>query len=254
MRPYILTETNWKHLKDEKIELAVLPWGATEAHNYHLPYGTDNIESEYLAAESARLAWENGAKLIVLPTIPFGVNTGQSDIYLDINLNPSTQLAILRDIITVLNRQGVFKLLIFNSHGGNDFKTMLRELGLEFPKMFLCSSNWFQAMERKEYFELDGDHAEEMETSLILHFKPELVLPKEEWGEGIERKHKIAAFSDQWLWTERKWSKVSDDTGIGNPKFATKEKGKQFFYDVTKKIGKTLEELCELDLNNSYEP
>ncbi|WKK66660.1 creatininase family protein [Lutimonas zeaxanthinifaciens] len=253
MRPYILAETNWKHLKDEKIELAVLPWGATEAHNYHLPYGTDNIESEYLAAESARLAWENGAKLIVLPTVPFGVNTGQSDIYLDINLNPSTQLAILRDIITVLNRQGVYKLLIFNSHGGNDFKTMLRELGLEFPKMFLCSSNWFQAMERDKYFKLDGDHAEEMETSLIMHFKPDLVLPKEEWGEGKEKKHKVKAFSEQWLWTERKWSKVSEDTGIGNPRYASKEKGKQFFDDVTRKIGKTLKELCELDLDNSYE-
>jgi len=247
MRPYILAETNWKHLKDEKIELAILPWGATEAHNYHLPYATDNIESDYLAAESARLAWEKGAKLIVLPTIPFGVNTGQSDIYLDINLNPSTQLAILRDIITVLNRQGIHKLLIFNSHGGNDFKTMLRELGLEFPDMFLATSNWFQAMERSKYFELDGDHAEEMETSLLLHLKPELVLPKSAWGDGKEKKHKISEFSESWLWTERKWSKVTEDTGIGDPKFATKEKGERFFADVTEKIAKTMLQLCQLN-------
>ena len=247
MRPYILAETNWKHLKDEKIELAVLPWGATEAHNYHLPYATDNIESDCLAAESARLAWEKGAKLIVLPTIPFGVNTRQSDIYLDINLNPSTQLAILRDIITVLNRQGIHKLLIFNSHGGNDFKTMLRELGLEFPKMFLATSNWFQAMERNKYFELDGDHAEEMETSLLLHLKPELVLPRSAWGEGKEKKHKISEFSESWLWTERKWSKVTEDTGIGDPKFASKEKGERFFTDVTEKIAKTMLELCQMD-------
>ena len=247
MRPYILAETNWKHLKDEKIELAILPWGATEAHNYHLPYATDNIESDYLAAESARLAWEKGAKLIVLPTIPFGVNTGQSDIYLDINLNPSTQLAILRDIITVLNRQGIHKLLIFNSHGGNDFKTMLRELGLEFPDMFLATSNWFQAMERSKYFELNGDHAEEMETSLLLHLKPELVLPKSAWGDGKEKKHKISEFSESWLWTERKWSKVTEDTGIGDPKFATKEKGERFFADVTEKIAKTMLQLCQLN-------
>ena len=188
-----------------------------------------------------------GAKLIVLPTIPFGVNTGQSDIYLDINLNPSTQLAILRDIITVLNRQGIHKLLIFNSHGGNDFKTMLRELGLEFPKMFLATSNWFQAMERNKYFELDGDHAEEMETSLLLHLKPELVLPRSAWGEGKEKKHKISEFSESWLWTERKWSKVTEDTGIGDPKFASKEKGERFFTDVTEKIAKTMLELCQMD-------
>lgn len=253
MRPYILAETNWKHLKDEQIELAILPWGATEAHNYHLPYATDNIESDFLAAESARLAWEKGAKLMVLPTIPFGVNTGQSDIYLDINVNPSTQLAILRDIITVLNRQGIRKLLVFNSHGGNDFKTMLRELGLEFPKMFLASSNWFQAMEREKYFDLDGDHAEEMETSLLLHLKPELVLPRSKWGDGKEKKHKISEFAEPWLWTERKWSKVTADTGIGDPKFASKEKGEKFFKHVTEKISRTLIKLCEMDVTNSYD-
>ena len=48
---------------------------------------------------------EKGAKLKILPNIPFGVNTGQADITLDMNLNPSTQLAILADIIEVLNRQ-----------------------------------------------------------------------------------------------------------------------------------------------------
>lgn len=253
MRPYILAETNWKHLKNEKIELAVLPWGATEAHNYHLPYATDNIESDHLAAESARLAWDKGAKIIVLPTIPFGVNTGQSDIYLDINLNPSTQLAILRDIITVLNRQGIHKLLIFNSHGGNDFKTMLRELGLEFPNMFLASSNWFQAMDRAAYFDLDGDHAEEMETSLLLYLRPDLVLPKKDWGEGREKKPKIDSFSESWLWTERKWSKVTEDTGIGDPKLATLEKGKKFFDDVTEKIAKVMVQICQMDSNNNYE-
>src|SRR6185436_3241589 len=99
MRPYILAESNWKTVKDSSFELAVLPWGATEAHNFHLPYGTDIIEAESVAAESARLAWEKGSKVIVLPCIPFGVNTSQADIKLDMNMNPSTQLAVLRDVI-----------------------------------------------------------------------------------------------------------------------------------------------------------
>jgi hypothetical protein len=133
MRPYILAETNWNALKDASFEMAILPWGATEAHNYHLPYGTDILEADLIAAESARMAWEKGARPIVLPTIPFGVNTGQRDIYLDININPVTQLAILSDIIDVLNHQKIFKLMILNSHGGNDFKWMLRELGVKFP-------------------------------------------------------------------------------------------------------------------------
>ena len=253
MRPYILAETNWKALEEAEFELAVLPWGATEAHNYHLPYATDVIEADYLAAESAKKAWEKGAKVIVLPTIPFGVNTGQSDIFLDINLNPSTQLAILSDVIEVLNRQGINKLLIFNSHGGNDFKSIVRELGLKYPDMFICVTNWFQSMDRSSYFDNPGDHADEMETSLLLYLKPELVLPNEEWGKGSEKKNKIAAFSEGWAWAERKWSQVSEDTGIGNPEFATKEKGEKFFNAVTDKMGDLFLEISEADRQNLYE-
>ena len=253
MRPYILAETNWAAIKDAKFDLAILPWGATEAHNYHLPYATDVFESDHLAAESARLAWEKGNKLIVLPTIPFGVNTGQSDILLDINLNPSTQFAILNDVIQVLNRQGIYKLLIFNSHGGNNFKPLVRELGLKYPKMFICFSNWFKSLDKNEYFDEQGDHADEMETSLMLHLKPELVLPKEKWGDGKDKKYKIKAFSEGWIWAERKWSQISEDTGVGNPKLATKEKGERYFKDITEKMGEVFGEICQADLYDLYE-
>src|SRR5690606_23841764 len=66
-RPYILAETPWKTVSNTRYEVAVLPWGATEAHNRHLPYGTDTYATEYVAAESARRAWEAGARVVVLP-------------------------------------------------------------------------------------------------------------------------------------------------------------------------------------------
>jgi len=251
-RPYILAETNWESLKNAAFEVAVLPWGATEAHNFHLPYATDNIEADALAAEAARQAWEKGGKVVVLPTIPYGVNTGQPDIYLDINLNPSTQMSILSDVITVLNRQGIHKLVIFNSHGGNDFKPLVRELGLKFPEMFICISFWPQTMDRAKFFQEGGDHAEEMETSLLLHLRPELVLPREKWGDGSSKSFKIKAFSEGWVWAERKWSQVSADTGIGNPKYATREKGEAFFMAVSEKMGQLFLELCKADIDDLY--
>ena len=253
MRPYILEECNWKEIKLREFDLAVLPWGATEAHNFHLPYGTDNIESLKIAEESAKIAFEKGSRVIVLPTIPLGVNTGQFDIKLDLNLNPSTQSLILNDLINTLQNQGIFKLLILNSHGGNDFKQILRELGLKYPKMFLSTCNWFQALDKNDYFDNAGDHADEMETSLMLYLSPNLVLPLEEAGEGKEKQIKINAFREGWAWTERKWSSVTEDTGIGNPKFATKEKGERFFKDVVKKISDLMIELSKSDLKNLYE-
>lgn len=253
MRPYILAETNWKEIKNQQFDVAILPWGATEAHNYHLPYGTDILEAEYIAAEAARKAWEAGAKVIVLPVIPFGVNTGQADILLDINMSPSTQAAVLNDVLEVLNRQGIQKLLILNSHGGNDFKTMLRELGLKYPGMFLSSCNWFQALNKADFFENAGDHADEMETSLILHLRPDLVLPLEEAGDGRDKKPKIKAYREGWAWAERKWSQISEDTGVGNPKKATKEKGERYFDAVTTKISQLFVALANASIDDLYE-
>lgn len=253
MRNHLLADTNWKTIQSKKIDLVVLPWGATEAHNYHLPYGTDVFEAEEIAAVAAQIATTKGANVMVLPAIPFGVNTGQSDIKLDINLNPTTQLAIIADVLETLNRQGIKKLLIVNSHGGNDFKWMLRELGLKFPEMFLSTSNWFQALNKKEFFELDGDHADEMETSIMLYLKPELVLPLNEAGNGEEKKLKIKEFGEGWAWTERRWSKITADTGVGNPKLATAEKGEKYFKAITEKVAKLMIEISNANLTDLYE-
>jgi len=253
MRPYILAESTWKTVKDQKIDLAILPWGATEAHNYHLPFATDNIMVEKIAAESARIAWEKGARPIVLPAIPFGVNTGQMDIRININLNPSTQMAILNDITDVLNRHGVYKFLILNGHGGNDFKQMIRELGLRYPKMFICGCNWYQSFKTSDFFENSGGHADEMETSLMQYLVPELVLPLSEAGEGKGKKFRIKALNENWAWAERRWTQVTSDTGIGNPFKATPEKGEKCYNEVINKIGALIFDLSKADINNLYE-
>ncbi len=254
MRPYILAESNWKTLKDQPVELAVLPWGATEAHNYHLPYGTDIIEAESVAAEAGRLAWEQQAKVMVLPAIPFGVNTGQTDIKLDINMYPSTQAAVLNDVIEVLNRQNIYKLLIVNTHGGNNFKPMIRELGVKYSKMFIIFCDCFSAVDKRKYFDHpEGDHADEMETSLMMHLRPELVKPLDDAGNGKAKNYKIEALQEDWAWAERKWSEVTEDTGVGDPRKATEEKGKAYFEAVTKKVSQLFIDIAHADLDDLYE-
>lgn len=252
MRPYLLEETNWKAVKLTDFQVAVLPWGATEAHNYHLPYTTDNILAYHIAAEAARIAYSRGGKVIVLPTIPFGVNTGQPDVKLDLNLNPGTQLMILKDLITVLDRQGIHKLVILNAHGGNDFKQIIRELNLVFPKMFLCQCHWFTIPGAEHYFEDLGDHGGEIETSLLQYLTPELVLPLSEAGDGKSAIFSIAALNENWAWAERKWTKVTKDMGSGNPALATAEKGEAFFKMITEKIGAFLYELAIVNPDDLY--
>lgn len=251
-RPYVLAESNWKAVKDTQFEVAVLPWGATEPHNYHLPYGTDDYETGSIAERAAEIAWKKGAKVVVLPTVPFGVNTGQLNLRLALNMNPSTQLALLTDLASALAGQGVRKLLILNGHGGNDFRQMIRELQ---PKvdLFICTINWWTCVKGADYFDEPGDHAGEMETSLMMSLEPDLVLPLSEAGPGRARKFRIAGLRDGWAWAPRQWSKVTDDTGTGNPRASTAAKGERFLRAVTDRIGGFLVELATADPNEMYE-
>ncbi|MEM7659727.1 MAG: creatininase family protein [Bacteroidota bacterium] len=252
-RPYLLAETNWQTVKDTDYQVAILPWGATEAHNWHLPYATDNLQVEHVMAEAGRLAWEDGAKVVVLPCVPFGVNTGQMDVKLCMNLNPSTQLAILRDVVEVLAGHGIRKFVIANGHGGNHFKQMLRELSVEFPEVFSCALNWFQAVNWDDYFDEPGDHAGEMETSAILHIAPHLVLPKSEWGDGYARPWKVKALRDGWVSSQRQWTKVTADTGVGNPAKSSAEKGAAYLQACQESIAEFLIELAAVDVDELYE-
>jgi len=254
MKKYILEQSNWKQIKSEKYDVAILPWGATEPHNYHLPYGTDSLETAKIAEEAAGKAWERGAKIMVLPTIPLGAqNVGQIHLPFCLHTRPSTQLIILEDIVTALNGQGIKKLVLMNGHGGNDFKPLVRELQPKFSEVFISLVEWFKILNPDNYFEEAGDHANEMETSIIMHYFPDLVLPLEEAGVGASKKFKLNSLNNKVAWAPRQWDKVSDDTGIGNPKKSTAEKGRKFLEDVTTKIADYFVELAECDLGDLYE-
>jgi len=251
-RPYRLDETSWKAVSAAAYEVAVLPWGATEAHNYHLPYGTDTIQALHVATEAARLAWEAGARVAVLPPVPFGVQTGQLDIPLCLNLNPSTQAAVLRDLAESLAGQGIAKLVVLNGHGGNDFRQMIRELQ---PRVgiFLCAVDWWRVVDPAGYFDDLGDHAGELETSVMLHVAPELVLPLAEAGDGRQRRPRVTGFREGWAWAPRRWTQVSADTGIGDPKAASAEKGQRFVAAVIERVGAFLAELAAMDPADPYQ-
>jgi len=247
----MLAETSWKAVRETAFDVAILPWGATEAHNYHLPYATDVIAAESVAAEAARIAWEAGTRAIVLPAIPFGVQTGQLDIPLCINLNPSTQAAVLADVARTLAGNGIRRLLVLNAHGGNGFRQMIRELQPRVD-LFLCTIDWWSCVDPRPFFDQPGDHAGELETSVMMHLVPDLVLPLAEAGDGAERQARVAGLREGWAWAPRPWTRISADTGVGDPRAATAEKGAAFFAAVTARIGGFLVELASMDPDEIY--
>ena len=205
-----------------------------------------------MAILAAAKAWEKGARAVVLPVVPFGVNTTQLDIPLTINMNPSTQAAVLADVVSSLEGQGILKLVLVNGHGGNDFRQMIRELQPK-TKVFLATINWWSCVDVTKYFDETGDHAGEAETSAVMHLAPHQVRPLGEAGAGKARKSRLTGVRDGWAWAPRRWTQVTDDTGIGNPAKATAEKGRAYVNDAVERIAQFLVELSKLDTTQPYE-
>lgn len=252
-RPYVLAETTWQAVRTTDYSLAILPWGATEPHNYHLPYATDILQCDYIAAEAARKAWAAEARCIVLPTVPFGVNTGHLDLPLTVNLNPTTQLAILRDVVASLAGQGFRKLLLLNGHGGNNFKPLLRQLQAEYPPFRCFLLDWFRFLDNAAFFDEPGDHAGEMETSNLLHLHPEWVRPLDEAGPGTATPFRAEALRSGRVWTPRHWRSATADTGVGNPAAATADRGRRFLDTLTTEISRCLCDLAHADPDDLYD-
>ena len=158
-----------------------------------------------------------------------------------------TQKAILTDIVSSLYVQGVRKLIIINGHGGNTFKSMIRDLSVDYPDFLIASSEWYTVLKVKDYFENPGDHADEVETSVMMHYHPELV-NLEEAGNGEYKTFAIQSLNEKVAWIPRNWGKVSKDTGVGDPRGASVEKGKKFAEAVAEKYAKLFDELVNQEL------
>src|SRR6202047_2689881 len=166
MHECILAEQTHAFVREQRWEVAVLPFGATEPHNLHMPYGTDNYPVEIMGARACEQAYKTGAKVLLLPTIPYGVNTNHLLVKggLACSVTPTTLLHVLTDLVDSMERQGIRKLVLLNGHGGNALKPLTRQLHHQ-SRVFLCVCDWFR-MAKDLYpsiFDRPGEHADEVE-------------------------------------------------------------------------------------------
>lgn len=249
-----LSVSNYGTARSQKYDIAILPWGATEPHNLHLPYLTDAILSHDIAVDAAQIAQEKYSVMaMVMPPVTLGSqNPGQRELAFCVHARYETQRAILTDIAASLYQQGIRRLLIVNGHGGNSFKNMIRDLSIDMPDMLIATSEWFKMCPAKEYFEAPDDHAEELETSVMMHYHPELVNLNEA-GDGHSGGFRPETLKKGLAWIPRNWQRVSIDTGIGSPKSASALKGKNFAEAVADRYADLLRDLCTPE-SELYEP
>jgi creatinine amidohydrolase len=254
MDEWVLADQTHAFIRSQKWEVAVLPFGATEPHNLHMPYGTDNFQVEALGRRACQHAYEAGARVILLPTIPFGVNTNYFKVpgALACSLTPTTLLRVLTDIVDSMERQGVRKLLLLNGHGGNELKPFLRELHHR-TGVFLCLCDWYRmaADLYRTHFREPGEHADEVETSLGLAFFPDL-MRTELADPGAARPTRFEAINRGWVSITRPWHLATSNTGLGNPAAATAEKGQALMEALTERLGQFLVQLAAAPVDETF--
>jgi len=257
MRHYVLAETNYAYTKANPYEVAVLPLGATEPHNLHLPYGTDLFEGTIVGEHICAAAHARGGKVVLLPTIPYGTETNMHALPLAINVDPSTLFRFVTDIVKSCIHSGVRKIVLLNSHGGNEMKPLLRELADKIDgHLFLC--NWYNALgdEYKKIFEHAEDHAGEMETSFGLAYFPSLVARTESGkltgDDGRTNRSRFEALNRGWVSITRPWHLLTTNTGSGYPHAATAEKAQQMMRVLEDRLGTFLLELSNAKLDEKF--
>ncbi|WP_417738113.1 creatininase family protein [Rosistilla oblonga] len=253
----ILEEMTLADVRDADFRVAVLPFGATEPHNLHLPYGTDTLEGRCIGRAICDAANAQGGRVVLLPTIPYGTETNMNQLLLAMNLNPSTVLMVVKDLVESIQRAGIRKIVFLNSHGGNELKPVLRELhGQTNSQIFLC--NWFQMVRDRyhEIFEVAEDHAGEMETSLALAYFPEFVVHNDDdtlrADAGSRRPMRFEALNEGWVSITRPWHLLTTNSGSGNPHAATADKGRAVMELIVQRIAPFLAELSQAELDDEF--
>ncbi|MBC7354139.1 MAG: creatininase family protein, partial [Thermogutta sp.] len=186
-----------------------------------------------------------------------GTQTNQRGFPFALNLNPTTIFRVLEDLVASLVAQGILKIVLLNSHGGNDLKPFLREMYGKTPAhLFLC--NWYTVFRDvyHQIFQHPDDHAGEMETSLALAYWPELVLRREDGklaaDEGRPRPCRFEAVNRGWVSITRPWHLLTTNAGAGYPHEATAEKGRRVMEVLVERLAAFLVELSQSPLDDTF--
>ena len=240
---------------DKRNGVVILPVGAVEQHGPHLPTLTDTLlATGVLEATLARLpdhvvAW-------ALPTLPYSKSNEHDHFPGTISLSANTLLAVLHDIAASVARAGFRRLAFFNGHGGNMalLDVAARDVRAATGLMTFCLQPHlyidppFAISDDEQRF---GFHAGELETSLVLAIKPELV----DMSRAVRH---IARFPDTdtllnyfgpaaTAWLADDWS----ESGVfGDATLGTVEKGEAMLEHASQKLVKLVEVISTFEVGN----
>lgn len=250
-----LAHYTWKEIEalDKTDGVVMLPVGAIEQHGHHLPVITDTlIVTHVLEATLHRLP--DSVKAWALPPVNYGKSTEHTAFPGTIALSARTLLAVLHDIASSVKRAGFRRLAFINGHGGNVALLDLAARDIRAATGLLCfclhpslivDAPFAITPEEKRF----GIHAGELETSMLLTLKPELVKMDEairhfpDFPQSDTQLFMFGAASAAWL--SQDWS----PTGVfGDATLGTAEKGAAIIEAAIQRLAALISEISRFEV------
>ena len=242
---------------DPDATIAILPLAAVEQHGPHLPVGTDALIAEGMLMTAAKMLPDD----LDVRDLPIQ-SVGKSNEHLyapgTLTLPASVAIEAWTELGLSVSRAGVRKLVFVNSHGGNEeiMGIVARELRVR-ANMLCVKTSWsrfghpdgmFSEVERRR-----GIHGGEVETSLMLHFRPDLVdMSKAEDFASLaarteaEFRHLGPTGTHAFAWIA---SDLNPHGVVGNASIATAEKGRAVAEHQARGFVELLKDVRSVSLN-----
>lgn len=214
----------------KEAKCVILTAGSCEQHGYHMALDTDNVLGHYMAMEAAKRT-----NSIVMPNINYGQVWSARKFPGSISLSNDTLKALFKEIILSLESFGAKNILLLAGHNGN--AQAMKDVARELVNSHGLRNVWYfqQTTDKSLLKHLEAEmpcncvHAGEMETSMMLAVRPELVdLSKAEPD--------FPTLPPEAKYRPVSWDEYITVGSYGDPSLATAEKGKIFLDSIINEI------------------
>ncbi|AGA27549.1 creatininase family protein [Singulisphaera acidiphila] len=228
--------------------LIIAPIAACEQHSRHLPVFTDSI---LVGAVADAVERNLPDRVLLLPVLWMGASEHHLPFGGTLTASLPTYELVLMELLAPLLRDGFRRTMYLNGHGGNidPLRIALRRLDVQFPQAVLTGAAYWELAEAEIAALCEGPrktmgHACEIETSMIMHLRPDLVrkdliLDDPDPDTGALR-------SITWA---RDFGRRTQHGAVGHPEAADAERGRRMLEAIGRKVTVVAEGVLNLPLS-----